>query len=154
MTKVLRWVGTIFAIIGGVFTAVGMVVMRRGPAFACFAIVGVVFLALGIAFLCFVRRHGRLRARLLADGMRIDAEITGVRMDTRFEFNGRHPLVIDCQALNPEDGRVYVFHSEGIWYDPRPYLDDARAESLPVFVDPNNYKHYAVDTSAVLPEMG
>lgn len=156
MAKVLRWVGILFAGIGTVFSLLGPVVALSAhePVFLVFTLVGAVFLALGIGFLVFLARHSRRRALLLAEGLRINADITEVRMDTRFSFNGRHPLVICCQAQNPEDGRVYVFRSEGIWYDPRPYLEDAGVGVLPVYVDPNNYRRYAVDTSGVLPEQG
>ena len=156
MTKVLRLIGIIFAGIGALFTALGIVISGAAGDlhFLIFSGVGGVFLCLGIIFLLFISSHDRKRARLLAEGTCIYADITEIAMDTRFRFNGRHPLVIYCQALNPEDGRVYVFCSEGIWYDPRPYLDDANAEKLPVYVDPDNYKHYAVDTSGVLPELG
>lgn len=155
MTKVLRLTGIIFAGIGAVFTGIGIVTAGavHDLHFLVFSGVGGLFLCLGIIFLLFISSHNRKRARLLAEGTCIYAGITEVAMDTRFRFNGRHPLVICCQAQNPEDGRVYTFRSEGIWYDPRPYLDDADAETLPVYVDPNNYKHYAVDTSGVLPEL-
>lgn len=156
MTKVLRLIGIIFAAMGALFTGVGIAIVSAvgDLHFLIFSGVGVLFLCLGIIFLLYISSHNRKRARLLAEGTCIYADITEVAMDTRFEFNGRHPLVIWCQALNPEDGRVYIFRSEGIWYDPRPYLDDAGAEVLPVYVDPNNYRHYTVDTSGVLPELG
>ena len=156
MTKVLRLIGIIFTGIGALFTGLGIVIVSaaRDFHFLIFSGVGGLFLCIGIIFLLFLSSHGRKRAQLLAEGTCIYADITEVAMDTRFRFNGRCPLVIYCQAQNPEDGRVYIFRSEGIWYDPRPYLDDANVERLPVYVDPDNYKHYAVDTSGVLPELG
>ena len=156
MTKVLRLIGIIFTGIGALFTGLGIVIVSaaRDFHFLIFSGVGGLFLCIGIIFLLFLSSHGRKRAQLLAEGICIYADITEVAMDTRFRFNGRCPLVIYCQAQNPEDGRVYIFRSEDIWYDPRPYLDDAGAEVLPVYVDPDNYKRYAVDTSGVLPELG
>ena len=156
MTKVLRWVGILFAGIGAVFTGVGIFLLlpAREPIFLVFTLVGLLVFATGAGFLVYLAAHSRRRAQLLAGGVCIDADITEVAMDPRFRLNGRCPLVIYCQAQNPEDGRVYVFRSEGFWYDPRPYLEDAGARTLPVYVDPNNYRHYAVDASGVLPEMG
>lgn len=156
MVKVLRLIGILFAGMGALFTGIGIVIVwaARDFHFLIFSGVGILFLCLGIIFLLYLSAHSRKRARLLAEGTCIYADITGVAMDTRFRFHGRCPLVIWCQAQNPEDGRVYIFRSEGIWYDPRPYLDDAGAEKLPVYVDPENYKHYAVDTYGVLPELG
>lgn len=156
MTKVLRLIGIIFAAMGALFTGIGIAIVSvvSDLHFLIFSGVGALFLCLGIIFLVYISSHNRKRAQLLAEGACIYADITDVAMDTRFRFNGRCPLVIWCQALNPEDGRVYIFRSEGIWYDPRPYLDDADIWKLPVYVDPDNYKHYAVDTSGVLPELG
>lgn len=156
MTKVLRLIGIIFAAMGALFTGIGIAIASAvgDLHYLIFSGVGGLFLFLGIIFLLFVLSHDRKRARLLAEGTLIYADITEVALDIRFESNGRHPLVIWCQALNPEDGRVYIFRSEGIWYDPRPYLDDADIRQLPVYVDPDNYKHYAVDTSGILPELG
>lgn len=158
MTKVLRLIGILFAGIGAFFTGLGLGITSVSPAlglhFLVFTVLGFVFFCLGIGFLSYIKFHKRRRAQLLAEGTCIYAVITEVSMDTRFEFNGRHPLVIWCQAQNPEDGCVYIFRSEDIWYDPRPYLYDAGVEMLPVYVDPDNYKRYAVDTSGVLPELG
>ena len=155
MTKVLRWVGILFAGIGAVFTGIGILLLpARGPIFLIFTLAGLLIFAAGAGVLVYLAAHIRRRAQLLAEGICITADITDVAMYTRFRLNGRCPLVICCQAQNPEDGRVYVFRSEGFWYDPRPYLEDAGACTLPVYVDPNNYRHYAVDASGVLPEMG
>lgn len=155
MTKVLRLIGIMFAGIGALFTGVGIAVVgATGDLhFLMFPLLGGTFLCLGVGFLVYIASHNRRRAQLLAEGTCIYADIVDVAMDTRFRFNGRCPLIIYCQAQNPEDGRVYIFRSEGIWYDPRPYLDDAGVEMLPVYVDPDNYRHYAVDTSGVLPEL-
>ena len=67
-------------------------------------------------------------------------------------MNGRCPLVIQCQAVNPADGKVYVFESEGFWFDPEPLLGERT--TLPVLVDPDNYHRYQVLTDGILPEQG
>lgn len=54
----------------------------------------------------------------------MEADIIGVQYDTRVRVNGRCPLVIQCQAVNP-DGKVYVFESDGIWFDPNPFWASA-----------------------------
>ncbi len=154
MARVLRFIGIIFASIGALFTAIGIFTAyaAREPILLVFCAPGGIFLILGIVFLCVVDARSRTRARLLAEGERIDAQITDVRWDFRVTFNGRHPLVIDCQTQNPADGRVYVFHSEGIWFDPTPYMQNITA--LPVYVDPDNYHRYVVDLSGILPQEG
>ena len=92
------------------------------------------------------------RAKLLEEGQRIDAGIIAVDWDTRFRVNGRCPLVIRCQAVNPADGCVYVFQSEAFWFDPSPFLEGL--STLPVYVDGDNYRRYAVDTQGIVPKQG
>ncbi len=54
--------------------------------------------------------------------------------------------------LDPETGRVFVFQSEGFWFDPAPFL--AGHTTLPVYVQPGNYRRYAVDTAGIVPPEG
>ena len=90
--------------------------------------------------------------RRAAAGLRTDAGIIAVDWDTRFRVNGRCPLVIRCQAVNPADGCVYVFQSEAFWFDPSPFLEGL--STLPVYVDGDNYRRYAVDTQGIVPKQG
>ena len=76
----------------------------RRAAAAMFAGFGLVFLLLGIGMLWARTRARARRAKLLEEGQRIDAGIIAVDWDTRFRVNGRCPLVIRCQAVNPADG--------------------------------------------------
>ena len=91
-------------------------------------------------------------AWLAENGRRMEADIIGVQYDTRVRVNGRCPLVIQCQAVNPLDGKVYVFESDGIWFDPEPFL--GQRTTLPVLVDPDDYHRYQVVTEGILPERG
>lgn len=154
MTYVLRWIGGVFAAIGAVFLAVGIGLGLFAEAVFLFVFggIGLTFCLLGIIFLVSVARGRRRRAALLQDGLRIDADLFEVGWDTRCRFNGRCPMVVRCQAVNPQDGRVYVFQSEGIWFDPSPFL--AGRSTVPVCVDPDNYHRYAVDLSGILPQQG
>ena len=141
MELALKWTGIIFTILGGIFTALGvcLAVFTGVLPLAMFAGFGLVFLLLGIGM-------------LLEEGQRIDAGIIAVDWDTRFRVNGRCPLVIRCQAVNPADGCVYVFQSEAFWFDPSPFLEGL--STLPVYVDGDNYRRYAVDTQGIVPKQG
>ena len=154
MELALKWTGIIFTILGGIFTALGvcLAVFTGVLPLAMFAGFGLVFLLLGIGMLWARTRARARRAKLLEEGQRIDAGIIAVVWDTRFRVNGRCPLVIRCQAVNPEDGHVYVFQSQPFWFDPAPFLGERT--QLPVYVDPDNYRHYAVDTQGIVPEKG
>lgn len=154
MERVLKIVGGVFAALGAVFGFLGLFLLYRlrlAP-MLIFCGLGGIFLAVGIGLLVAQGQMRRRRARLLAEGQRIYADIIEIGYDIRITVNGRCPLVIRCQAVNPADGRVYVFQSQAFWFDPAPFLGNRT--QLPVYVDPDNYHHYAVDTEGIVPAKG
>jgi hypothetical protein len=86
---------------------------------------------------------------LKVNGTPVEATIQSVELNTSFKVNGKSPYVIYTQWLNPETGKVHVFKSESIWYNPSDYLP---GETLPVYVDRRNLKSYYVDLS-FLPQL-
>ena len=140
MNKVLLWLGILFTALGIVFVAAGgTLALLVAP-------------LLGLAFLGTIARIRRDRTWLQENGRIIEADILGVQYDTRVRVNGRCPLVLQCQAVNPADGKVYVFESDSLWFDPTPFLENR--DKMPVLVDPDNYHRYQVLTEDVLPEQG
>ena len=154
MHKVLPILGIVFTVLGlfiGTLAAT-LVLMLREPLLGLVAVPGILFFVLGLAFLAAVSRRRQDCAWLAENGRRIEADIIGVQYDTRVRVNVRCPLVIQCQAVNPANGKVYVFESDGIWFDPEPFLGERT--TLPVLVDPDDYHRYQVVTEGILPERG
>ena len=154
MHKVLLILGIVFTILGLVIAALAttLVLMLREPLLGLVAVPGIIFFVLGLAFLAAVSRRRRDRAWLAENGRVIEADIVGVQYDTRVRVNGRCPLVLQCQAVNPADGKVYVFESDSLWFDPTPFLDGQT--TIPVLVDPDDYHRYQMLTAGILPEKG
>lgn len=153
MKKVLLWLGILFTVLGIVFVAAGgTLALLVAPLLGLVALPGGIFLVLGMAFLGTIARIRRDRTWLQENGRIIEADILGVQYDTRVRVNGRCPLVLQCQAVNPADGKVYVFESDSLWFDPTPFLENR--DKMPVLVDPDNYHRYQVLTEDVLPEQG
>lgn len=153
MKKVLLWLGILFTALGIVFVAAGgTLALLVAPLLGLVALPGGIFLVLGLAFLGTIARIRRDRTWLQENGRIIEADILGVQYDTRVRVNGRCPLVLQCQAVNPADGKVYVFESDSLWFDPTPFLENR--DKMPVLVDPDNYHRYQVLTEDVLPEQG
>lgn len=154
MHKVLLILGIVFTILGLVIAALAttLVLMLREPLLGLVAVPGIIFFVLGLAFLAAVSRRRRDRAWLAENGRTIQADIAGVQYDTRVRVNGRCPLVLQCQAVNPADGKVYVFESDSLWFDPTPFLDGQT--TMPVLVDPDDYHRYQMLTAGILPEKG
>lgn len=153
MEKVMKILGVIFCVLGLALLVPGLVLIwRYGLAFLVLPLNGTVFFAVGVGFLLRLRAVTAMRNNLRETGMRIEADIMGVQWNTSVRMNGMCPLVIQCQAVNPENGKVYVFRSRSVWYDPTPFIQNRK--TLPVYVDETNWRRYAVDTDGILPEQG
>jgi hypothetical protein len=107
-------------------------------------IAGVAFTGPGIGFFIWKRASDRKNAWLYRNGRRIQAEITGVKLDASVRINGTNPYWILCQWMDPARNEMHVFHSGHIWYDPTNYIP---GKTLEVLVDPNNPHRYTVETS-------
>lgn len=154
MKRVDLFMGGIFTAVGVVFVVVGLLtaLLLRMPLLLFFVLFGLPFLLLGIGFL---RRDTRVRrdeAWLEENGSTIYADFVAVQFNTTVRVNGRCPLIIQCQAVNPADGKVYLFESKNFWFDPEPFLQDR--PKIPVLVDRNDYHRYLVKTDGILPEEG
>lgn len=154
MEKVLKILGTVFLLMGLGFLAlgVGLTLAVKVPVLLFFAAVGLLFFCIGVGMLASLSRARKLHRWLEDNGRTIQADIVGVQYDTRVRVNGRCPLVLQCQAQNPADGKVYIFESDSLWFDPTPFLDGRT--TMPVLVDPDDYHRYRVVTEGILPERG
>lgn len=106
-------------------------------------IIGIVFFAIG--FIPFLLRYktNKFKKQMLNNGRRIEATIESIDVNSSFAVNGRSPYVIYSQwvdKLCPDT--IYVFESENIWFNPKPYIN---RETITVFIDENNPHRYYVD---------
>ncbi|NZA27241.1 DUF3592 domain-containing protein [Luteimonas sp. SJ-92] len=122
--------------IDGFFPLWGAVVILGG--------IGSAFFLIGGGMVLFGALKGRDARYLRANGMRIEAEITGVERNEGLSVNGRSPYCIVGQWQNPTTSEVHVFRSDNIWFDPTDYL---RTERMPVLIDRNKPGRYLVDLS-------
>lgn len=154
MKQVNLFMGGIFTAVGIVFIAVGLLtaLLLRVPVLLFFTLFGLPFLLLGIGFLRRDHRERYTETWLRENGSRIYADFVAVQFNTSVRVNGRCPLVLQCQAVNPADGKVYLFESKNFWFDPEPFLQDR--PKIPVLVDRNDYHRYLVLTDGILPEQG
>lgn len=154
MDRINLFMGGIFAALGALFMVLGVVfcLLTREPALLLFTVLGLPFLLIGVGFLHRNAREKQDEAWLQENGSRIYADFVAVQFNTSVRVNGRCPLVIQCQAVNPADRKVYVFESKNLWFDPEPFLQDR--PKIPVLVDRSDYHRYLVLTDGILPEQG
>lgn len=110
-----------------------------------FAGLGSVFGGIGTGMLISAVRRKRMIEQLKLSGSRIEIL---PRVEYR-SVKGRPHYYLRGQWLNPADGKMYVFDSDTLGYDPAPFVE---GRSVGVWIDPQNpKKRYYVDTS-FLPE--
>ena len=109
---------------------------------------GLLFASIGIGLIAYSRRKAKWKAYLLQRGIKIKAAITGVGIDGSISVNDVSPAVVEASAL--VDGKVYLYRSEHLWYDPTPYLD---REDVDVYYQEGNPARYHMDVS-FLPNRG
>lgn len=83
-------------------------------------------------------------AKLRQTGQLVQCSYHGVEQNTRLVMNGRSPYQIVCQWQNPLTSDIHVFRSDNLWFDPSQHIE---SDSIPVYINPTNPKHYWVDTS-------
>ena len=110
---------------------------------------GIVFASIGCIPFLIMRVRSRRSARLLQEGVPIEAEIIGVELNQAIQFNGRSPYRIKSQWLDKNTNQVFVFYSDNINFDPSSYI---QGETITVYLDKNDPKKYHVDIS-LLPKI-
>lgn len=110
---------------------------------------GLVFAGVAAGFVVTGVVGRRRRAWLEQHGLRVDAKVIGVAIDTRFQVNNRNPWRIQAQWLDPRRNTLHLLQSEAIWFDP----SDLLPATVGVWIDPDNPKRYWMDTG-FLPQEG
>lgn len=136
--------GAVFATIGAV---IGFTAPNGGIFLLVFGLVGLVFLLTGVIGLAVLARKARLRRWLIENGRAINAEYDGCGMQTSIKMNGRHPYVVQCHYTDSATRTIYIFRSEGLWFNPASLLEGRR--TVRVLVHPDDFRKYYVDISVI-----
>lgn len=105
---------------------------------------GILFFAAGLSVLVYGIMRRRQMAWLTQNGQRIQADITGIFVDSSYTVNGQNPFRIAAQWQNPIDQSIRTFQSEAIWFDPTAFV---KTKKIDVLINPSKAKHYLVDLS-------
>lgn len=112
-------------------------------------VLGAVFFSVGFGLWWFARKQKNKTASLLSGGLAIETKFETVEINETLRVNGRHPYQIVSHWQNPDTSKLHIFKSNNIWFDPSDYINQ---EHITVYVAPDNYKKYYLDTS-FLPEI-
>lgn len=121
------------------------------PVGLMFAGMGAIFALIGLIPLIIKRRKKVQTRWLLANGRRINAELTDVYRNNSYTVNGKSPYKIVCQWIAP-DGKLHEFESENLWTNPAYLLEKRQITRFPVYLDSNNFRKYYLDVWSILGE--
>ncbi|WNO07766.1 DUF3592 domain-containing protein [Teredinibacter sp. KSP-S5-2] len=127
--------------INGFFSLWGAAVILGG--------LGAVFSLVGASIIVFGNLTGRKIEYLKQNGVRVKAKFQSVERNKSLSVNGRNPYKIYAQWKNPTTGKLHVFSSENIWFDP---TDHIHTDDISVLIDKGNPKKHYIDIS-FLPEV-
>ncbi len=105
---------------------------------------GFVFFAIGAGMRLAAQLAERKEADLRQNGTPVLTQYQAVRLNTSLRVNGRHPFQIVTQWLNPQTGKLHLFHSENLWFDPTSF---AEGRGITVYLDRQKPKRYFMDVS-------
>jgi hypothetical protein len=107
---------------------------------------GVFFALMGGAPLFWFFFKERKRQNLLKTGQPIQTVFNRVDVNRAIHINGECPYVVVTHKRDPiRANKIWEFKSPNLWYDPNPYIKPEK--QITVYVDPNDYRRYAMDVS-------
>lgn len=125
--------------------------MSRGIFPLAFGGLGLVAFLCGAGMVYAAVARKQAVAQLRASGVRIEAEIIGIREDESIEVNDEHPWRVTARGKHPRTGRMTTFKSDMLWS----YPDGVEEGHLvPVLVAKNKPKRYLVDVARAVPARG
>ncbi len=101
------------------------------------------FLSVGLIPFGFDIRRRRTVEFLKNKGKVIHGKVISINMDASRTVQNEHPWRITLQWLNPSSGKVHVFKSDHIWFDPSDFVKIG--EEMEVRIDPKNPKKHWVN---------
>lgn len=114
------------------------------------AILGGLFTLVGVVVFTLNHLRNKRKNQLLQTGRRIEALISDMSLNTVIRVNGRSPFIIYAQWCDPlANSGLYQFKSDAIWFDPSPFIKE---KTISVYIDEKNPKRYYVDIR-FLPKM-
>ncbi len=107
--------------------------------------IGIPFFIIGLVFLIVAGRKGNKMKRLMSEGRKVYAEVTGGAMNYSYRVNGKHPFKLECRYTDPYNGAVFLYSSENTFMIPDNYI----GQQVAVYVDKADYSKYHVDLDSL-----
>lgn len=96
------------------------------------------------------KRHSRRKAEWFKhNGMPIMAEIEKISVNKKITVNGKNLFKIYAKCLNPKTNEMEIYKSKNLWLGPNRDLSEKERTCVEVWVDPQDYKKYLMNTDSL-----
>lgn len=102
--------------------------------------IGGVFVIIGAIFLLVTIRDKKKKKKLIENGHKYYAEVTGSIINYHVQVNRRFPYRLDCKYIDEVTGITYLYRSGNIWENPDQYI----GLQVPVYINPSKPNEYYV----------
>lgn len=113
-------------------------------------ILAVSFSGIGFGMIWYSFYRKKQIEKLQISGITLQTMFQGVERNGAVSVNGKIPFQIISHYTDTSTNKLYIFKSDNLWFDPSDYI---KTKTIPVLVDPKNYKIYHMDIS-FLPKLG
>lgn len=113
-------------------------------------ILAISFSGIGFGMLWYSFYRKKQIEKLQISGIILETTFQGVERNGAVTVNGKIPFQIISHYNDSATNKLYIFKSDNLWFDPSDYI---KTKTIPVQVDPKNYKIYHMDIS-FLPKLG
>ncbi|GHU70142.1 hypothetical protein AGMMS49992_01990 [Clostridia bacterium] len=110
---------------------------------------GLPFLIIAVVFAIIAQAARRREDSLRASGNKIEAPIDSIGPLYNYGYNRSNAFIITCRWEGADDGRVYVYRSEMLSFDPTGYLAEHGIKTMTIYLDRYNPKRYYMDVTAI-----
>lgn len=104
--------------------------------------IGLLFVAIGGANVYSYVRKKTIKGK----GKRFEEDIINVEVQQNVKVNGRHPIIVTCQLVNPYTGIMETYRSERVYKDPWEY----GLSKVPVYINEKKPSIYMVDVDEAI----
>ena len=116
--------------------------------------IGSLLVLIGLGIWMWQRGSGKRMEWFKRNGVPIMAEIERISVNKKVTLNGKHPYKIYARHLNPRTKQTQIFKSRNIWEDPTEYFSAHNIKEIEVWVTPQDYSKYLMNTDFITSSVG
>ncbi len=138
-----------FILFGLIFASAGGFAMYSGEEGGIiFVIFGLLFASIPMCIYVYQMKKKRMQEYLKRSGDYVRAKVTFVGYNTSYKVNGRSPMYFQCEYLDRDTNKMYVFKSKYFWHSRLEEFVKKWIERK-IYINRMNMKQYYVEVDDI-----